>query len=82
MPPPTRCSPRSDATIARSVKWLLSAGFLQKEQGNYEQCSHHPRAADEFTGEMQRTLNDWYAKVGQLVSPKYSEKPATPTAKQ
>ena len=27
----------------------------------------HPTSADEIADEMQRTLNDWYAKMGQLI---------------
>ena len=38
---------------------------------NYEQGGYHhvyyPCDAEEIAGEMQRTLNDWYAKMGQLI---------------
>ncbi|MUV61335.1 helix-turn-helix domain-containing protein [Halobacterium sp. CBA1126] len=62
---------RERSTAYRSVQRLLQAGFIQKEQVNYEQGGYyhvyHPRDADEVTNEMQRTLNDWYAKMGQLI---------------
>ncbi|MFB6121484.1 MAG: helix-turn-helix domain-containing protein [Halobacteriaceae archaeon] len=63
---------RERSTAYRSVQRLLQAGFIQKEQVNYERGGYyhvyHPRDADEITDEMQRTLNDWYAKMGQLIS--------------
>jgi len=62
---------RERSTAYRSVQRLLQAGFIQKEQVNYEQGGYyhvyHPRDADEIADEMQRTLNDWYAKMGQLI---------------
>ncbi|WP_435115759.1 helix-turn-helix domain-containing protein [Halolamina sp. C58] len=74
---------RERSTAYRSVQRLLSAGFLQKEQVNYEQGGYHhvyhPRDAEEIAGEMQRTLNDWYAKMGQLIGEfgdKYSDEPS------
>jgi predicted transcriptional regulator len=73
---------RERSTAYRSVQRLLNAGFLQKEQVNYEQGGYHhiyhPRDADEIASEMQRTLNDWYAKMGQLIgefSEKYADEP-------
>ena len=73
---------RERSTAYRSVQRLLNAGFLQKEQVNYEQGGYHhiyhPRDADEIAAEMQRTLNDWYAKMGQLIgefSEKYADEP-------
>jgi predicted transcriptional regulator len=73
---------RERSTAYRSVQRLLNAGFLQKEQVNYEQGGYHhvyhPRDADEIAGEMQRTLNDWYAKMGQLIGEfgeKYADEP-------
>ncbi|MFB6170249.1 MAG: transcriptional regulator, partial [Haloarculaceae archaeon] len=49
----------------------------QKEQVNYEQGGYYhvyrPRDAEEIAQEMQRTLNDWYAKIGQLIG-EFSEK--------
>jgi predicted transcriptional regulator len=62
---------RERSTAYRSVQRLLKAGFIQKEQVNYEQGGYHhvyhPRDAEEIAQEMQRTLNDWYAKMGQLI---------------
>ncbi|MFB6096137.1 MAG: helix-turn-helix domain-containing protein [Haloferacaceae archaeon] len=78
---------RERSTAYRSVKRLMQAGFLQKEQVNYEQGGYYhvyrPRAADEIAQEMQRTLNDWYAKMGQLIgefSEKYADEPTSATA--
>ncbi|WP_248897115.1 helix-turn-helix domain-containing protein [Haloplanus halobius] len=72
---------RERSTAYRGVQRLLQAGFIQKEQVNYEQGGYyhvyHPRDAEEITTEMQRTLNDWYAKMGQLIGEfeeKYSRK--------
>ncbi|RBI58365.1 transcriptional regulator [halophilic archaeon] len=78
---------RERSTAYRSVQRLLQAGFIQKEQVNYEQGGYfhvyQPRDAAEIASEMQRTLNDWYAKMGQLIGEfedKYGEdpKPAAP----
>jgi len=73
---------RERSTAYRSVQRLLTAGFVQQEQVNYEQGGYHhvyhPRDAEEIAREMQRTLNDWYAKMGQLIgefSEKYGEEP-------
>ncbi|WP_440991742.1 helix-turn-helix domain-containing protein [Haloarchaeobius baliensis] len=68
---------RERSTAYRAVQRLLSAGFLQKEQINYEQGGYYhvyrPRDADEIAQEMQRMLNDWYAKMGNLIG-EFSEK--------
>lgn len=73
---------RERSTAYRSVQRLLQAGFIQKEQVNYEQGGYyhvyHPRAAEDIAQEMQRMLNDWYAKMGQLIgefSEKYDDEP-------
>ncbi|WP_430503555.1 helix-turn-helix domain-containing protein [Haloparvum sp. PAK95] len=73
---------RERSTAYRAVQRLLNAGFIQKEQVNYEQGGYYhvyrPRDADEIADEMQRTLNDWYAQMGQLIgefSEKYSDEP-------
>jgi len=62
---------RERSTAYRSVQRLLQAGFIQKEQVNYEQGGYYhvykPRDGEEIAREMQRTLNDWYAKMGQLI---------------
>jgi len=71
---------RERSTAYRSVKRLLQAGFIQKEQVNYDQGGYYhvylPRDADEIAQEMQRLLNDWYAQMGQLIgdfSDKYGD---------
>lgn len=62
---------RERSTAYRSVQRLLQVGFIQKEQINYEQGGYYhvyrPRDADDIAQEMQRMLNDWYAKMGQLI---------------
>ena len=62
---------RERSTAYRSVQRLLQSGFIQKEQVNYEQGGYYhvyrPNDPDEIADEMQRTLNDWYAKMGQLI---------------
>ncbi|MFB6194612.1 MAG: helix-turn-helix domain-containing protein [Haloplanus sp.] len=75
---------RERSTAYRSVQRLIQAGFLEKEQRNYEQGGYYhvyqPRDADEIAQEMQRMLNDWYAKMGQLIgefSEKYADSSAT-----
>jgi predicted transcriptional regulator len=74
---------RERSTAYRSVQRLIQAGFLQKEQINYDQGGYYhvyrPRDADEVTQEMQRMLNDWYAKIGQLID-EFGEKYADRTA--
>jgi predicted transcriptional regulator len=72
---------RERSTAYRSVQRLLQAGFIQKEQINYDQGGYYhvyrPRDAEQIAQEMQRTLNDWYAKMGQLIgefSDKYEAK--------
>ncbi|MFB6080294.1 MAG: helix-turn-helix domain-containing protein [Haloferacaceae archaeon] len=71
---------RERSTAYRAVQRLLEAGFIRKEQVNYEQGGYYhvyrPRDADEIARDLQRTLNDWYAKMGQLIgefSEKYAE---------
>ncbi|GAA0307124.1 putative transcriptional regulator [Halarchaeum solikamskense] len=71
---------RERSTAYRSVQRLLQAGFIQKEQVNYDQGGYYhvykPRDGEEIAQDMQRTLNDWYAKMGQLIDEfdeKYSE---------
>ncbi|WP_126662307.1 helix-turn-helix domain-containing protein [Haloterrigena salifodinae] len=68
---------RERSTAYRSVKRLMQAGFIQKEQVNYDQGGYYhvylPRDADEIAQEMQRMLNDWYAQMGQLIG-EFSEK--------
>jgi predicted transcriptional regulator len=62
---------RERSTAYRSVQRLLQSGFVQKEQVNYEQGGYYhvfrPTDPDEIADDMQRMLNDWYAKMGQLI---------------
>ncbi|WP_435195932.1 helix-turn-helix domain-containing protein [Natronomonas sp. EA1] len=62
---------RERSTAYRSIQRLLDAGFLEKQQVNYEQGGYYhvfsPRAPEELADEMQRMLNDWYAQMGQLI---------------
>ncbi|UWG47656.1 Transcriptional regulator, contains HTH domain [Halanaeroarchaeum sp. HSR-CO] len=63
---------RERSTAYRAVQRLLSAGFITKEQVNYEQGGYYhvykPTDPDAIAEDMQRLLNDWYAKMGQLIS--------------
>ena len=77
---------RERSTAYRAVQRLLQAGFIRKEQVNYEQGGYYhvyrPSDAEEISRELQRTLNDWYAQMGSLIGEfedKYSEdgQPAT-----
>ena len=62
---------RERSTVYRSIQRLMQSGFVQKEQINYDEGGYYhvfyPTDADEIADEMQRTLNDWYAKMGQLI---------------
>jgi predicted transcriptional regulator len=62
---------RERSTAYRSIQRLLQAGFIQKEQVNYEQGGYYhvyrPTDPEEVADDMQRMLNDWYAKMGQLI---------------
>ncbi|USZ70147.1 helix-turn-helix domain-containing protein (plasmid) [Halorussus salilacus] len=75
------------STAYRAVQRLLQTGFIQKEQVNYEQGGYRhvysPTDASEITNDMQRMLNDWYAKMGQLIQEfetKYERDDAMPHA--
>jgi len=63
---------RERSTAYRSVQRLLQSGFIAKEQVNYEQGGYYhvykPTDPDQIADDMQRLLNDWYAKMGQLIS--------------
>jgi len=74
---------RERSTAYRAVQRLLQTGFIQKEQINYEQGGYYhvyrPTDPSQIAGEMQRLLNDWYAKMGQLIGEfkeKYDEETA------
>ncbi len=62
---------RERSTAYRSIQRLLQSGFIQKEQVNYEQGGYYhvysPTNPEQISDEMQRMLNDWYAKMGQLI---------------
>lgn len=62
---------RERSTAYRAVQRLLQAGVIRKEQVNYDHGGYYhvyrPTDADEVADDMQRTLNDWYAKTGQLI---------------
>jgi len=62
---------RERSTAYRSIQRLLQTGFIQKEQVNYDQGGYYhvyrPTNPDQVTNDMQRMLNEWYAKIGQLI---------------
>ena len=62
---------RERSTAYRSVQRLLQTGFIAKEQINYDQGGYYhvysPTDPEKVADEMQRMLNDWYAKMGQLI---------------
>lgn len=63
---------RERSTAYRSVQRLMQAGFVQNEQINYDQGGYYhvyyPDNPDEIADDMQRMLNDWYAKMGRLIA--------------
>ncbi|MEF8788620.1 MAG: helix-turn-helix domain-containing protein [Haloarculaceae archaeon] len=74
---------RERSTAYRSVQRLLDVGFVRKEQVNYEDGGYYhvfePADAEEVTDDIQRLLNDWYAKMGQLIGEfreKYEDAPS------
>jgi predicted transcriptional regulator len=62
---------RERSTAYRAIQRLLDAGVIAKEQENYENGGYchvyRPADPDQVSQEMQRKLNDWYAKMGQLI---------------
>ncbi|WP_408960347.1 helix-turn-helix domain-containing protein [Natrinema sp. 74] len=62
---------RERSTAYRSVQRLLQTGFIQKDQINYDQGGYYhvyyPTDPSQIANDMQRMLNDWYAKMGQLI---------------
>jgi predicted transcriptional regulator len=71
---------RERSTAYRSIQRLIKAGFIQKEQINYDQGGYYhvyrPTDPTKISDEMQRMLNDWYAQMGQLIQEfedKYSQ---------
>jgi predicted transcriptional regulator len=78
---------RERSTAYRAVQRLLQAGFIQKEQVNYDQGGYYhvyrPTDPSKIADEMQRMLNDWYAKMGQLIQEfeqKYEDTEPTATS--
>ncbi|MDT3437279.1 helix-turn-helix domain-containing protein [Haloarcula sp. 1CSR25-25] len=62
---------RERSTAYRTVQRLLQTGFIEKDQINYDQGGYYhvysPTDPSQIADEMQRMLNDWYAKMGQLI---------------
>ncbi len=62
---------RERSTAYRSVQRLLQTGFIKKDQINYDQGGYYhvysPTDPSKIADDMQRLLNDWYAKMGQLI---------------
>jgi len=62
---------RERSTAYRAVQRLLQTGFIEKDQINYDQGGYYhvysPTDPAQITDDMQRMLNDWYAKMGQLI---------------
>jgi predicted transcriptional regulator len=62
---------RERSTAYRSVRRLVDAGFVEREQINYDQGGYYHvftlTDPDEVADELNRMLNDWYAKMGQLI---------------
>ena len=62
---------RERSTAYRAVRRLLQAGFIEKRQINYDQGGYYhvylPTDPSQIADGMQRMLNDWYAKMGQLI---------------
>ena len=76
---------RERSTVYRAIQRLLQTGLVQKEQVNYDQGGYYhvyyPTNPDAVTDEMQQMLNEWYAKMGQLIQEfedKYDDKVETP----
>lgn len=80
---------RERSTAYRAVQRLLNAGFIQKEQVNYEDGGYYhvyrPADPDQVAEDMRRILNDWYAKMGQLIQEfqdKYSQQRTSPSSNE
>jgi predicted transcriptional regulator len=80
---------RERSTAYRSIQRLVDAGFVRKEQVNYDHGGYYhvfePVDADEVADNLQRMLNDWYAKMGQLLvefREKYDDAATTATVDQ
>jgi len=78
---------RERSTAYRAVQRLLQTGFIGKDQINYDQGGYYhvysPTDPSQITDDMQRMLNDWYAKMGQLIQEfenKYQSETSAPAA--
>ncbi|EMA21504.1 helix-turn-helix domain-containing protein [Haloarcula marismortui] len=78
---------RERSTAYRAVQRLLQTGFIEKDQINYDQGGYYhvysPTDPSQIADEMQRMLNDWYAKMGQLIQEfenKYEQSESTAPA--
>ncbi|SDC52169.1 helix-turn-helix domain-containing protein [Natrinema hispanicum] len=62
---------RDRSTAYRSISRLLDTGFVTQEQRNYESGGYYyvyqVREPDALAADMQRLLNDWYARMGILI---------------
>ncbi|MFA9516700.1 helix-turn-helix domain-containing protein [Halopenitus sp. H-Gu1] len=62
---------RERSTAYRAIQRLLQTGFIQKDQVNYDQGGYYhvysPTDPSKIADDLQRMLNDWYAKMGQLI---------------
>jgi len=62
---------RERSTAYRAVQRLLQTGFIEKNQINYDHGGYYhvysPTDPSKIADDMQRLLNDWYAKMGQLI---------------
>ncbi len=74
---------RERSTVYRAIQRLMQAGFVQKDQVNYEEGGYYhvyyPTDADQIADEMQQLLNAWYAQMGQLIG-EFREKYEQPVA--
>jgi len=63
---------RDRTTAYRSVQRLLEADLVEQRQVSGNGSGYHhvyePRDPDEVADRMQRELNDYYAKMGQLIA--------------
>jgi len=62
---------RERSTAYRAVQRLLRAGFIRKEQVNYDQGGYYhvyrPTDPETVADDMRRMLDDWYAETGRLI---------------
>jgi predicted transcriptional regulator len=63
---------RERSTAYRSIHRLLEAGFLRKEQVNYEQGGYyhvyHPVDPDDVAEEMATLIDQWHHQMSSLVA--------------